>query len=232
MLVGWNAGHKMKALLKFAAALVLIPILFAGITFAQALGDVARENRNESRPRAKKVYTNDEIPSVDTLHSKADVKTNKAGGDEAATTPEDKAAAKDADKDKVPTGDKTAGDSKKVASPSPAELAAIDEERKKQQEELADKVARQREKVSLLEREMKVTEREHRQSEIAHYTDVNARLNSGEKWSESQKQFQDERSERQEQLTVEREKLAGIEEQANRAGVKLDQAPPKQAPIE
>jgi len=59
----------MNALMRFAIVLVLS--MGACTLLAQSLGEVARENRNTPHPRAKKVVTNDEIPSVDTLSTAA-----------------------------------------------------------------------------------------------------------------------------------------------------------------
>ncbi len=36
-----------------------------GVAYAQSLGDVARKERSKPKPQAARVYTNDDIPSVD-----------------------------------------------------------------------------------------------------------------------------------------------------------------------
>jgi chromosome segregation ATPase len=72
----------MNALMRFAIVLVLS--MGACTLLAQSLGEVARENRNTPHPRAKKVVTNDEIPSVDTLSTVPSSARDKSGSEKAA----------------------------------------------------------------------------------------------------------------------------------------------------
>jgi Glu-tRNA(Gln) amidotransferase subunit E-like FAD-binding protein len=70
---------------------VLFLIAVANFAYAQSLGDVARKERARPKPQAARVYTNDDIPSVDL--SKEEASTPKDANTESVTS-----AAKDEDK--------------------------------------------------------------------------------------------------------------------------------------
>jgi type IV secretory pathway VirB10-like protein len=170
---------------------------------AQNLGDVARESRNTPRPRAKRIITNDDIPSapsVDTTRSTAKPNETKA---EASPT------------------DSPKSDAAKTEPAKPADKAAAPsaEERLRQQLEMNDKLARQQEKVSLLERELKVSQREHDQLTLTHNNDVNARTNGQAQWEASEKQFTQDMADKQQALATERDKLQDMLEEARRAAM-------------
>ena len=197
----FRRGDAMNVLTRFS--IVVILGLSACSLLAQSLGDVARENRNASRPHAKKVVTNDDMPSVDTMSPAAgQAKDSAAGSDE-----------------KKAGGEKDA----KAGAPEPAAsvLAKKDADQKKLETELNQKYAKQQEKVSLLERELKVSEQEYRQKELAHMADVNARLNGQAQYAEAEKLEQTELDQKKEKLSAERQKLADMQEDARHAGVKL-----------
>jgi len=167
---------------------------------AQNLGEVARDTRNTPHPRAKRVVTNDEIPSVDTMSTAPGSAKNATEG------------AKDSD-------DKTSKAGEKPATAG--ELARKEEERKKQEAEWNNKFSAERDKISLLEREAKVAEQEFKQKQTAHMADVNARVNNQQQYAEAEKLDREELDQKQQKLNAEREKLAGMQEEARQAGVKL-----------
>jgi len=192
-------GEAMNALMR--SVIVLALGMGACTLLAQNLGEVARETRNTPHPRAKRVVTNDEIPSVDTM-STAPASAKNATG-----------RAKDSD-------DKTS----KVGSEKPAaagELAKREEERKKQEAEWNNKFSAERDKISLLEREFKVAEQEFKQKQIAHLADANARVNNQQQYAEAEKLDREDLDQKQQKLNAEREKLAGMQEEARHDGVKL-----------
>ncbi len=197
----------MNALTRFVIVLVLS--LGACTLLAQSLGDVARETRNAPRPRAKKVVTNDEIPSVDTMSTASGAKDSAEGSD-SKTNP------KGANK----------ADGEKAAKGAGAESAASDpaknaEEQKKLEADWNAKFSQEQEKISLLEREFKVSEQEARQKEIAHMADVNGRVNNQEQYAQAEKLDQEDLAQKQEKLNAERQKLESMQEDARHAGVKL-----------
>jgi hypothetical protein len=177
---------------------------------AQSLGEVARETRNARHPRAKRVVTNDEIPSVDTMSTAA--KTNAAdgveGSDDKAKTESKAGSEKDAAK--APDAGSTDNEPAKKA-----------EEQKKQEAEWNSRFSLQREKISLQERELKLAEQEFQQKQIAHMGDVNGRVNNQQQYAEAERLDREELAQKQQKLNAEREKLNGMQEDARHAGVKL-----------
>ena len=134
----------MNALTRFVIVVVLS--MGACTLLAQSLGDVARETRNAPRPRAKKVVTNDEIPSVDTM-STASGRERLAEGNDSKTNPKGgiKQTARRPPKERV------------RVRRDPAKNA---EEQKKLEAEWNAKFSQEQEKISLLDREFKVSEQE------------------------------------------------------------------------
>ena len=188
-----TSDYAMKSLIRLLVALAFI--FSACGLIAQSLGDVARQNRNAPRPRAKKVVTNDDIPSVDTMRA-----SEEKPGESA-----ENAGPKAANAESAKAGD---------------DIAKRDQDRKKQNDELSDKLARQQEKVQLMEREMKVQQQEFQQKQLQHNSDVNARVNPNAQWAEEESRNRQELDSKQQALNAEREKLSGLQEDARRAGVK------------
>ena len=83
-----SPGEAMNALMRFAIAIVLVFSMGTCTLLAQSLAEVARETRNAPHARAKKVVTNDDIPSVDTMS------TASAPAKDSAKATDDKTASK------------------------------------------------------------------------------------------------------------------------------------------
>jgi hypothetical protein len=199
-------GEAMNVLMR--SAIVVALSMGACTLLAQSLGEVARENRDAPHPRATRVVTNDDIPSVDTMSASA--KTNAAEG------------TRGSDDRTSPKTESKAGSERAAAKASESrELAKTDAEQKKQEAEWNSKFSLQREKISLLERELKVTQQEDQQKQLAHMADVNARLNNQQQYAEAEKLDQEDLAQKQEKLNAEREKLDSMQEEARHAGVKL-----------
>jgi hypothetical protein len=199
-------GEAMNVLMR--SAIVVALSMGACTLLAQSLGEVAREIRDAPHPRATRVVTNDDIPSVDTMSASA--KTNAAEG------------TRGSDDRTSPKTESKAGSERAAAKASESrELAKTDAEQKKQEAEWNSKFSLQREKISLLERELKVTQQEDQQKQLAHMADVNARLNNQQQYAEAEKLDQEDLAQKQEKLNAEREKLDSMQEEARHAGVKL-----------
>lgn len=198
-------GEAMNALMRFAIATVLVFSTGTCTLLAQSLSEVARETRNAPHARAKKVVTNDDIPSVDTMST--------------ASTPE-KDSAKASDDKTASKGESKAGVTAKAGSARPAKK---DSEQEKSDAGLNDKYSQQQDKISLLEREVKVSEQEYRQKQLAHLADVNARVNNQQQYAEAEKLDEDEIAQKKEKLNAERQKLSDMQEDARHAGVKLSE---------
>ncbi len=191
----------MNALMRFAIAIVLVFSTGTCTLLAQSLADVARETRNAPHARAKKVVTNDDIPSVDTMS------TASAPEKDSAKATDDKTASK--------------GESKATTKAGSATPAKKDSEQEKFDAGLNDKYSQQQEKISLLERELKVSEQEYRQKQLAHLADANARINNQQQYAEAEKLDEDDLAQKKEKLNAERQKLSDMQEDARHAGVKL-----------
>ncbi len=199
----------MNALVRFT--IVLVISMGACTLLAQSLGEVARESRNARHPRAKRVVTNDEIPSVDTMRAApAAAKTDAAEGAEGS---DDKAK---------PKPESKAGSEKDAAkAPEPGSAASELAKKDEEQKEWSSRFSFQREKISLQERELKLAEQEFQQKQIAHMGDVNARVNNQQQYAEAERLDREELAQKQQKLNAEREKLNGMQEEARHAGVKL-----------
>jgi len=181
--------------MRFAIASVLVFSMGTCTLLGQSLADVARETRNAPHARAKRVVTNDEIPSVDTMS------TASASAKDSGEATDDKTASK---------GESKAGVAAKAGSAMPKSDAAWN-----------DKFSQQQEKISLLERELKVSEQEYRQKQLAHLADVNARVNNQQQYAEADKLDEEDIAQKKEKLNAERQKLSDMQEDARHAGVKL-----------
>jgi hypothetical protein len=199
-------GEAMNALMRFAIASVLVFSMGTCTLLAQSLADVARETRNAPHARAKKVVTNDEIPSVDTMN------TASAPAKDSTGAADDKAKAET----KAGTNLKTPESGSAGNAP-----ATKDGDQKKSEAAVNDKYLQQQEKISLLERELKVSEQEYRQKQLAHLADANARVNNQQQYAEAEKLDEDDIAQKKEKLNAERQKLADMQEDARHAGVKL-----------
>lgn len=196
----------MNALTRFVIVVVLS--MSACTLLAQSLGDVARETRNAPRPRAKKLVTNDEIPSVDTMSTASGGAKDLADGNDSKTNPKGENKA-DGEKNAKGAG---------AGSAAPAKNA---EEQKKLEAEWNAKFSQEQEKISLLDREFKVSEQEYKEKQIAHMADVNGRVNNQQQYAEAEKLDQDDLAQKREKLNAERQKLESMQEDARHSGVKL-----------
>ena len=198
-----SPGESMNAFMRFAIAIVMVFSMGTCTLLAQSLAEVARETRNAPHPRATKVITNDDIPSVDTMS------TASAPEKDSAKATDDKTASK---------GESKAGVTTKAGSATPAKK---DSEQEKSDAGWNDRYSQQQEKISLLEREVKVSEQEYRQKQLAHLADANARVNNQQQYAEAEKLDEEDIAQKKEKLNAERQKLSDMEEDARHAGVKL-----------
>jgi hypothetical protein len=204
-------GEAMNALMR--SAIVLVLSMGACTLLAQSLGEVARETRDAPHPRAKRVVTNDEIPSVETMSAAhVPAKTSAAEGDQGSD-----------DKTSPKAGSKAGSEKAAAKAPGSAagDLEKKDAEQKKEEAEWSSKFSQQQEKVSLLERELKVTQQEDQQKQLAHIADVNARLNNQAQYAEAERLDREDLAQKQQKLNAEREKLDSMQEEARHAGIKL-----------
>src|SRR4051812_17212405 len=128
---------------KFAFAAVIVLSLTV-CAVAQSVADAAKQPKPTRK--AAKVYTNDELPSVDTLKDAAPAKEADAArdADTSKVTESTAPADKDAKTEPKSTDDKSADSDKKDAA---------SEDAKKAETEMKARVAAQKQKVADVERE-------------------------------------------------------------------------------
>lgn len=177
----------------FAAIIALSLTICAA---AQSVADAARQPKPAKK--AAKVYTNDEIPSVDTSKDAAPAKSP------------------DSVKSTNPTADKDGKAdeaNKKEAAP---------EEAKKAEEELKSRITAQKQKVAENERELQLTDREYKLRAAVFYADAGNRLRDDKKWADAERKYKDDMACLQQDLTNNKQKLDDLREEARKAGIKAE----------
>ena len=185
----------------FAAVIVLSLTICAA---AQSVADAARQQPKPTK-KAAKVYTNDEIPSVDTLKDAPPAKDADAAKAAESTAPADKDA-------KPAEGDKAASD-KKDATP---------EDAKKAETEMKAKIATQKQKIADNERELQLTDREYKLRSAVFYADAGNRLRDDKKWADTERKYKEDMARLQADLNSNKAKLEDLREEARKAGIKAE----------
>ncbi len=166
--------------------------LLAGTMAAQSLGEVARRNRQQKRPPATRVYTNDDLPTSATINIGGAI----ARGDE-----------------------KPAENAEATPAASEGEPAAAPEDREKSNAAWRAKFDEQRKAISLLERELDVLQREYKQQIALYYADAGNQLRDQRKWAEDQRKYDADIAAKQKALADARLKLDDMKEEARKAGL-------------
>ena len=180
----------MKRIL-YASALAGL-MLMSGIVIAQDLGAVARQQREQKKPTAKRVYTNDDIGS------------QPAPAPEPAATDPKPGATTDAK-----------ADSTKPKTP-PAEDKA------KAEAALQAKVDAQKAEIATLTRELNLADRENRLRIANYYADAGNSLRDPKKFQDEQRAKQDEIAGKKKAIDDAKTKLADLIEQGRKQGLKVE----------
>ena len=188
----------MKRILWISAVLLALLAVDAS---AQSLGDVARRSRESNHPKAAKVWTNDDMPSV---------KAQDAAG---VADEGDKSA--DADKSAGPSKstedkDKKDDDKKDDSKSSATDKVAIDG--------MKAQIASQRETIAKLAEELDIAQREYKLQVANYYADAGNSLRDPKAWQDESKKKQDEIAAKQEAVDKAKQKLADMQEAARKAG--------------
>jgi hypothetical protein len=161
---------------------------------SQALGDYARTVRKEKRAPAKKVYTNDNLPTSASI---------SVVGPPAAS-PEEKPAAKPQDEKEKPAQKET----------KPAEKQApLDEQGWR------NLFSEQKKKISDLEQELDLLQREYKLQIANYYADAGTQLRDQKQWAEQEVKYRTGIAEKQKQVDEAKAQLLDMEEQARKAGM-------------
>ena len=200
----------------------------------QSLGDIARavkKTKNPASAGAPKVYDNDNLPqstsisvvgdtSVPDDDKKADKKKDEAQ-DQDKVTGQDKAndqdQAKDQDKAKNPDG--TAKQDDKAAEKKPElKEGQSAEERQKALQAWKDKLAGEKDKVSLLSRELDVLQRERQMKYAEFYTDGARRARDPNGFATEDAKYKQDIADKQKQLDDAKHKFDDMQDEARKSG--------------
>ncbi len=178
--------------------LFLGTLLFAAAASAQSLGELARKQKQQKKPTAKRVITNDDLKDTPSFNNGA------------ASNPE---AAKPAD-----ASDARAGAEAKPAEAAEASAPAEDEKAKL----VADwrtRLDEQKKAVSMAERELDVLQREYKMRVAAYYSDVGNRFRDEKTWGEQDRKYQADIKTKEAEVAGQRQRFEDMKEQARKAGV-------------
>lgn len=172
-----------------------------------SLGDYARQIRKDAPATSKpKVYDNDNLPTDDKL--------SIVGQAPAATS--DNSGAK-ADESANANSANTNSDASSNQPPKTAEQEQA--EKQAAIKEWGDKIAGQKDAISLLSRELDVLQREYQLRAAAFYADAGNRLRNQADWDQQDAKYKQQIADKQKQLDDAKQKLDDMQEQARKAGV-------------
>jgi len=177
-----------------AAGAVVLASALGAAAQSESLGDAARAARKEQRPPAKKVYTNDNLPTS------ASISVVGPPKEEAEPKP---AAQPSEEKQKPPQKDGKAEDKKASQG----------------EQGLSDQMSEQKKKVAELEKELDLLHREHKLQVADYYADAGTQLRDPKKWTAEDTKFRDDIADKQKQLDDAKTHLQDTEEQARKAGM-------------
>jgi hypothetical protein len=175
------------------SAVVLASAMGAGAQ-SQSLGDYARAVRKEKRPPAKKVYTNDNLPTAASI---------SVVGPPAASAEEKPAAKPHEEKEK-----EAHKESKTAEKQAPQD-----------EQGWRNLFSEQKKKISDLEHELDLLEREYKLRIAAYYADAGSQLRDQRKWAEEDAKYRADIAEKQKQVDEAKVQLQDTEEQARKAGM-------------
>jgi hypothetical protein len=179
-----------------------------------SLADYARKVRKDTgATKAKpKVFDNDNLPKDDKLSVVGQQPVAEAKSVAAAENTGEKTAA--------PADGKSATEAK-AATPAKPAAESEDEKAKKQAEwkNWQDKLAKQKDQISLASRELDVTQREYQLRAAAMYADVGNRLRNSGQWDKEETTYKQQIAEKQKALDDAKQKLEDMKEEAHKAGV-------------
>jgi hypothetical protein len=189
------AMKRIELVLAVFAVMVMMAMAAAGQS--DSLGDYARAVRSEKHPPAKKVYTNDNLPSTASI--------SVVGPPPAS--PEEKPAAK-------PQDDKSKSDkAKDQKETKTSENAPQDEQGWR------DRLTAQKKQLADMEHELDLMQREYKLRVADYYADAGTQLRDQKKWADDDAKYRADITDKQKQIEDAKVQLADLEEQARKAGV-------------
>jgi len=180
----------------------------------QPLGDYARAVKRTKAPAAKtaaKVYDNDNLPPAASI--------NVAGNDAKPASDQKDDAKQDQDTPKNPEEtakqEAPAGEKKPEAQLKAGQSA---EDRQKALDAVKEKLAGQKDKISLLSRELDVLQREHQLKAAEFYANTARRTQNPNGFQSEDAKYKEQIADKQKQLDEAKGKLSGMEDEAHKAG--------------
>jgi hypothetical protein len=181
----------MRMFVLVAGFALLMPAAYA----QQSLGEAARQarKRKPAPSPAQRVYTNENLPTNAPL-------TVMSG----------------AGSDNSPQGSKSKDSATESGEKSKDASSADD---KKAQEDWQVKIAEQKEKVQLLERELGILERESQIRSAVFYADAGTRLRDDRKFADAERKNKADMESKQKELEGAKQRLEDLREEARKAGM-------------
>jgi predicted RNase H-like nuclease (RuvC/YqgF family) len=183
--------------------LLLLTALVTGVMAAQeqSLADAARQHKQqkEGKPVATKVFTNDNLPSTETISTVGEPTSDATPDANAATDP---AAAADASK--------TGPDGKPI---DPIK------EQKKTWEDWHEKIQKQKAAVEQLQKDNEEIEKQYRLTLSNYYNSANQRINDGAQITKEDTAYREQMEQKKKAIEDGKQKIDDLQEEARRAGV-------------
>jgi hypothetical protein len=178
------------------STIAAVVILLAGAAAAQSLADVARKTRKEHAHKTPaKVFTNDNLPTDAPVSVMGQPAAPSAQpGD--STAPKQGAAASNPDDNKTPT-----------------------QKRDEAMQQWKKRFAEQKNKISLLQRELDVLQGEYRLRAAAYYADAGNALRNQGTWAQQDREYREKLDLKQKQLDQAKQQLEDMQEDARKAGM-------------
>jgi hypothetical protein len=200
----------MKRIKHVWIATMILPVALASSASAQdsttqpqPLGDYARSVRKDKKTAPTKQYDNDNMPVDDKLSvvgsagsSDSQAQTAANGGADAAST-------------------EKKGDDK----PPAIQPGQSQEDRQKTYDVWKDRLADQKSKVDLLNRELDVEQREYQLRAAAMYADAGNRLRNSGNWDKEDADYKQKIAEKKKAADAAKQQLDDMQEDARKAGV-------------
>lgn len=173
---------------------ILIALLLGASAFGQqSLGEVARHNRAKKNPGSVMEFNDD------TMHRTISPEQDEANSGDQDSKPQQSAAAK-------------------VKSSKKNEAEA--EQQKK--EDLQKSIDSEKKKIADMEHELNIMQREQKLRTAAYYGDAGTMLRDSAKYEQDTKKQQDDMDAKKKDIDDAQQKLADLEEQARKAGLRTE----------
>jgi len=178
---------------KLAVGMVVVASALAAVAQSESLGEYARAARLEKRLPAKKVYTNDNLPTSTTISVVGPSATTGEKPEEKPLDEKEKPEQKEAkaSASKLPQGE----------------------------QEWQDEISLQKKRIADAERELDLLQREYKLQVANYYADAGTQLRDPKGWADQEAKVRADIADRQKQINEAKAQLQDLEEQARKEGV-------------